>query len=59
VARPGNQIDGGQNLFRTALVQQANPPITAPAIDPSRPSYTANQSTFWAQGLNLGMEVRF
>jgi hypothetical protein len=59
VARPGNQIDGGQNLFRTALVQQANPPIAAPAIDPSRPSYTANQSTFWAQGLNLGMEVRF
>ncbi|HET6328014.1 MAG TPA: BBP7 family outer membrane beta-barrel protein [Planctomycetaceae bacterium] len=59
VARPGNQIDGGANLFRTALVQQANPPIAAPATDPSRPSFNAAQSAFWAQGLNLGMEVRF
>jgi Putative beta barrel porin-7 (BBP7) len=59
VVRPGNQIDGGVNLFRTSLVQQANPPIAAPATDPSRPSFSAAQSTFWAQGLNLGMEVRF
>jgi len=59
VARPGNQIDGGVNLFRTSLVQQANPPIAAPANDPSRPAFSAAQSNFWAQGLNLGAEVRF
>jgi hypothetical protein len=59
VVRPGNQIDGGENLFRTALVQQANPAIAPPAIDPSRPTFSAVQSSFWAQGLNLGMEMRF
>jgi hypothetical protein len=59
VVRPGDQIDGNVNLFRTSLVQQANPAITAPAKDPASPVYSANQSTFWAQGLNIGMEVRF
>ena len=59
VLRPGNQIDGGVNLFRTSLVQQASPPIAAPAINPERPTFTANQSNFWAQGLKLGAEVRF
>ena len=32
VARPGNQIDGGVNLFRTSLAQQANPPIAGPVM---------------------------
>jgi hypothetical protein len=59
VARPGDQIDGGANLFRTSLVQQANPPIAAPATDPARPNFSANQTSFWAQGLNLGVELRF
>jgi hypothetical protein len=59
VTRPGNQIDGAVNLFRSSLVQQANPPIAAPANDPSRPAFSAAQSNFWAQGLNLGAEVRF
>jgi hypothetical protein len=59
VLRPGNQIDGGVNLFRTSLVQQANPPIAAPATDPARPSFSPSQSNFWAQGLKLGAEVRF
>ncbi|HXY33444.1 MAG TPA: BBP7 family outer membrane beta-barrel protein [Planctomycetaceae bacterium] len=59
VVRPGDEIDGGVNLFRTSLVQQANPAIAAPALDPSRPVFSANQTTFWAQGLNLGAEVRF
>jgi hypothetical protein len=47
------------NLFRSSLVQQANPAIAAPATDPSRPTFSASQTSFWAQGLNLGMEVRF
>jgi Putative beta barrel porin-7 (BBP7) len=59
VLRPGDQIDGGVNLFRSSLVQQANPAIAAPATDPSRPTFSASQTSFWAQGLNLGMEVRF
>jgi hypothetical protein len=46
-------------LFRTSLVQQTNPPIAAPATDPARPAFSANQTTFWAQGLNLGAEIRF
>ncbi len=58
VARPGNQIDPGLNVFRSALVQGANPPIAAPAIDPARPAFNASQSSFWAQGLTLGLEFR-
>ncbi len=59
VARPGDQIDPGVNVYRSGVVQGASPPIAAPATDPSRPAYTAAQSTFWAQGLTIGVELHF
>jgi hypothetical protein len=59
VARPGSQIDSGVNAYRTGVVQAAQPPIAAPGTDPSRPGYTAAQSSFWAQGLTLGVELHF
>jgi hypothetical protein len=59
VARPGSQIDPGVNLYRSGVVQGAAPPIAAPATDPNRPTFNANQSTFWAQGLTLGVELHF
>jgi hypothetical protein len=59
VARPGSQIDPGINVYRSGVVQGASPPIAAPATDPGRPAYSAAQSTFWAQGLTLGVELHF
>jgi len=59
VARPGDQIDPGVNVYRSGVVQGASPPIAAPATDPSRPSFNAAQSTFWAQGLTIGVELHF
>jgi hypothetical protein len=59
VARPGDQIDSGVNVYRTGVVQGAQPPIAAPATDPNRPAYSAAQSTFWAQGLTFGVELHF
>ncbi len=59
VARPGSQIDPGVNIYRSGVVQAASPPIAAPATDPGRPAYSATQSTFWAQGLTLGVEMHF
>lgn len=59
VARPGSQIDSGVNLYRSGVVQGASPVIAAPATDPARPAYSAAQSTFWAQGLTLGVELHF
>jgi hypothetical protein len=59
IARPGNQIDPGLNLYRSSLVQASNPPIAAPPNDPARPAYSTNQSSFWAQGINFGVECRF
>ena len=34
VARPGDQIDPGVNVYRSGVVQGASPPIAAPATDP-------------------------
>ena len=59
VARPGSQIDSGINVYRSGVVQAAQPPITAPATDPNRPGYSGAQSSFWAQGLTLGVELHF
>jgi hypothetical protein len=53
VLRPGNQIDPVVN-------QQAIPtdPTFAPG-GPNRPLFTPHESSFWAQGVNLGFEYRF
>jgi hypothetical protein len=47
VLRPGDTIDTTVNLN-----QAAN-------LAPLRPTFVANQGSFWAHGLNAGMEIKF
>jgi hypothetical protein len=54
VARPGDQID--------RVVNPSALPVsgaTAPAVGPARPAVLFKDTDFWAQGLTLGVEVRF
>lgn len=53
VARAGDQIDG---------VDSRGIPILAafdPSVSPSRPYQPFNTTHFWAQGINLGVELRY
>jgi hypothetical protein len=54
VARPGGQLDLGVNPLRVPVLHTPGP-VTGPA----RPAFAANQTDFWAQGLEVGMEVRY
>ena len=51
VARPGNQIDRTVNT--TQLFG------TPPVVGPARPAPLFNQSDFWAQGVNVGLEFHW
>ncbi len=54
VARPGDQVD------RSVNVTQIPPPIGAGTlIGPARPAFAFNNTDFWAQGVNLGLEFRY
>jgi hypothetical protein len=58
VIRPGDQIDrvlDVNNIPRFVNV----PPGTIPAVFPPRPEARFNDSDFWAQGVNLGVEFRW
>lgn len=52
VARPGDQIDLGVNSTRT-------PVSLVPASGPARPQFTFRDSDFWAQGINVGVTLRY
>jgi hypothetical protein len=52
VVRPGDAIDTVNSSFIRGLIVQ-NPVQTV------RPLPTFNESSFWAQGLNFGVEVRY
>src|SRR4029077_4144385 len=54
VARPGDQIDLGVNPAQRPARRSAGP-LTGPA----RPAFTPQQTDFWAQGLEVGLEVRY
>jgi len=56
VVRPGNQID------RTINTTQSTAYTETPTVrlqGPARPSSSFNESNFWAQGINVGLAVRF
>jgi len=54
VVRPGNQLDRSIN---PGLVPTD---ATYPSGGPSHPAFTSGQtSTFWTQGINFGLELRF
>ncbi len=56
VARPGDQIDRGINPTQNASFGGTPP---TPLVGPARPAFTHHGSDFWAQGLNVGVTVRF
>jgi hypothetical protein len=64
VARPGAQIDSVLNskLVPTgALLPTNTVPVGAfvPGAEQGRPYFTFNDSAFWAQGIQLGIEIRY
>lgn len=64
VARPGSQIDSTLNskLIPTgALLPTSTTPIGAfiPGEEQGRPYFTFRDTTFWAQGIHLGIDFRY
>lgn len=56
VVRPGNQIN------RTVNTTQSTSYTEDPAarlVGPAKPSFAFNDSAFWAQGVNVGVAIRF
>ena len=56
VARPCNQIN--PNINPTQSVSWTQEPILNPQ-GPAQPSFSFNGSSLWAQGVNLGLAIRF
>ncbi len=56
VARPGNQVDRFINSSQTlqSSILTGNPTATG-----TRPAEVVTGSSFWAQGINLGLELNF
>jgi hypothetical protein len=54
VARPGDQIDRGVNRSQV-------PDVTGPRplVGPARPLPILQETDFWTQGINVGLEFRF
>jgi hypothetical protein len=55
VARPGNLIDRSINRTLLPSSQTFNPAIPGPA----KPGFTWSGTDFWAQGINVGLSLRF
>ncbi len=62
VARPGDLIDHNINITQTGLanaLQAAGVPGTAPPIGSPAPNFAFHESSFWAQGINFGLQFRY
>lgn len=57
VIRPGDQIDRVVDVNRIPRFLPAG--VTAPPVFPPRPAPLFNDTDFWAQGVNLGLEYRW
>lgn len=55
VARPGDQIDHTINPSQLPILGGS----AATLFPPSRPEFDFKQSSYWAQGLNFGLELRY
>jgi len=56
VVRPGNQIN--RNINPTQAVSYVGePPVSLQG--PAQPTFQFNGSSFWAQGINVGLGFRF
>lgn len=58
VVRPGNQINPSLNTTRIPFNTDPNGPNLTPA-GPAQPAFSFHDSSFWAQGINFGIEFRF
>ena len=56
VVQPGNQIDHTVNLSQNAVL---DPNGVGKLVGPAQPAPLSNQSNFWAQGINFGLEFRY
>jgi len=56
VAQPGNQIDRSLNVTRIPFNTQG---VAFEPGGPTQPALNINSSSFWAQGINFGLELRF
>jgi len=56
VARPGDQIDRVINPSQSYAITGNNP---ANLSGPARPAPSVQSSDFWAQGINIGLDVRY
>ncbi len=56
VVRPGSQIDTGINVTHVPTSEVFG---LVPEFGPARPAPLIQHSDFWAQGINLGLELRF
>jgi hypothetical protein len=54
VARAGEQIDPVVNISQFPILNG-----NGPLVGPARPAFGFSGSDFWAQGLNLGLELRY
>lgn len=64
VLRPGDQIDRSFNTANLPVgflgaLPPASTALPAAFSQPFRPSLPLNTSNFWAQGVNVGLEVRY
>jgi hypothetical protein len=63
VIRPNDQIDPvlDVNFIPRFLPTVGNPPmpVTIPSVFPPRPEARLNETDFWAQGVNFGVEFRW
>ena len=58
VARPGNEINRALNVTRIPFNNDPAGSALVPA-GPAQPAFNARDSSFWAQGLTFGLEVRY
>ena len=56
VVRPGDQIDRTLNFTSNSAISGVSPPTL---IGAPRPAPLFENSSFWAQGINIGIEFRF
>jgi hypothetical protein len=54
VARAGEQIDPVVNVTQFPILSGSGP-----LRGPARPAFNFDGNDFWAQGLNLGLELRY
>lgn len=56
VARAGDQLNHNINPTRTGVIQAIAPAL---ATGPAEPAFNLRESSFWAQGINFGLEFRY